>query len=302
MDSLTIGSSLAELYHENSKQRRHDRSFGWRVATVGNSPSFRRLTRRPGKRYGGAQVIALPRPEPLDMPLHQAIAARRSVRRFSARPLTVPDLAALLMLSAGLPDGAGDAERTTLRAAPSAGGLHPTEIYVIARAVDGLEPGVYHYRANDHVLEALDLDATAPGRLAEASSYPEILKTAAATLVLTAVFGRTTLKYGERAYRFVVLEIGHVAQNVLLVASALGCGAVPIGGFVDDEVHAILDVDGVDEASLYLLPVGHLPPAPDPPEWAGGQEAVAAVMERLWSSGTAAAAPGRLDRGSVRDG
>ncbi|GAA3649597.1 hypothetical protein GCM10022224_010360 [Nonomuraea antimicrobica] len=285
MDPLQSSSSLAELYHENSKQRRYDRGFGWRVAAVGNSPTFQRLTRRPGKRYGGAQVISLPRPDPPDMRLHQAIAERRSARRFSAESLTLPEVASLLMLSAGLPAEPGAAGRTTFRAAPSAGGLHPTEIYVVVRAVDGLDPGIYHYRANDHVLEALLLDPTAAGRLAAASSYPETLETAAATLVLTAVFGRTTLKYGERAYRFVVLEIGHVAQNVLLVASALGCGAVPIGGFVDDEVHAILDVDGVEEASFYLLPVGRVAPSWERPEWEEGQNAVAAVMRRLWSAG-----------------
>ncbi|MCF6471970.1 SagB/ThcOx family dehydrogenase [Nonomuraea sp. MG754425] len=277
-------STLAELYHENSKQRRYDRGFGWRVAAVGNSPAFQRLTRRPGKRYGGAREIALPRPEPLDARLHEAIAARRSARRFSEESLTLPEVASLLLMSAGLPDEPGGSGRTTFRAAPSAGGLHPTEIYLVVRAVDGLAPGVYHYRANDHVLETLLLDPAASRRLADASSYPEKLESAAVTLVLTAVFGRTVLKYGERAYRFVVLEIGHVAQNVLLVAAALGCGAIPIGGFVDDEVHAILDVDGVDEASFYLLPVGRVGPG-DPPEWREGQDAVAAVMARLWAAG-----------------
>ncbi|MFI9596372.1 SagB/ThcOx family dehydrogenase [Nonomuraea sp. NPDC052265] len=291
MDPLTSTSSLAELYHENSKQRRHDRSFGWRVAAVANSPAFRRLTRNPGKRYDGSPVIRLPRPDPLDTRLDRAITERRSVRRFSAEPLTLPQVASMLLLSAGMPAGPGGPNRTTLRAAPSAGGLHATETYLVARAVDGLAPGVYHYRADDHLLELLHEDPTAPERLARASSYPEILDTAAATLVFTAVFGRTTLKYGERAYRFVVLEIGHVAQNALLVAVALGCGAVPIGGFVDDEVHTLLDLDGVDEAAFYLLPVGRPTSRWETPEWQKGQDAVAAVMEHLWSNGPAGPQP-----------
>jgi SagB-type dehydrogenase family enzyme len=210
---------------------------------------------------------------------------RRSVREFGNTPLTLTDIATLLFLGAGVTaEVRHPSDATTRRAAPSAGGLHATEVYVVVRAVENLAPGTYHYRANEHALEVLRLDTAEANRLASASSYPEIVGAAAAILVLTAIFGRTAIKYGERGYRFTVLEVGHVAQNMLLVASGLGLGAVPVGGFIDDDVHQILDVDGVDEASFYLIPVGHLPPIWDRPGWMEGQEAIAAVTELLWST------------------
>jgi len=277
-----LDESLAALFHENSKQQRHDRAFGWRVAAVGANPAFRQIASRPGKRYRGAEVVPLPPPATIQVGIGDAIRGRRSAHAFGSGPLSLEDIASLLFFGCGVTSSADGS--SVHRAAPSAGGLHPTEVYVAVRAGGFLAPGAYHYRPNEHVLERLLPDPTAIDQLAHASSYPKTLESAATVFVLTTVLGRTSLKYGQRGYRFALLEAGHVAQNVLLVASALGLGAVPVGGFIDDEVHEILRIDGVDEVALYLIPVGQKLPVWDEPGWEEGQSAVAAAMDVVLST------------------
>jgi SagB-type dehydrogenase family enzyme len=101
------------------------------------------------------------------------------------------------------------------------------------------------------------------GQVAIAATTPfaDIAAGAAAVIVVSAVFWRSRFKYGLRGYRFVLLEAGHVAQNILLAAAALGLAAVPLGGFYDRRVDELLGVNGVDESALYLLCVG-LPEQP----------------------------------------
>jgi SagB-type dehydrogenase family enzyme len=122
-------------------------------------------------------------------------------------------------------------------------------------AVEGLVPGVYHYAADRRGLELLrrrDLIE----QLSEATFDPATISGAAVVFILTGIFSRTYFKYGERGYRFALLEAGHICQNVLLEATALKLGAVPIGGFVDDKINEMLDLDGVDEAAVYLIAAG----------------------------------------------
>jgi SagB-type dehydrogenase family enzyme len=98
--------------------------------------------------------------------------------------------------------------------------------------------------------------------LGRASSYDRLFTTSGATVILTGMLGRTRIKYQERAYRFMLLEAGHTAENILLAAASLDLAATPVGGFIDDEVAAILDIDGVDEVVVELIPVGTAPNEP----------------------------------------
>ena len=129
------------------------------------------------------------------------------------------------------------------------------ELYVVSLNVDGLPGGVYHYDVRAH-----RLDEIAPGdhrpTLDEAIFIEEAVAQASIACLLTAVFGRSKIKYGERAYRFALLEAGHIMQNLLLTAGALGLGACPVGGFVDDILNDLLVVDGVEEAVVYSALVG----------------------------------------------
>lgn len=141
------------------------------------------------------------------------------------------------------------------RPVPSAGGLYPLELYVVAHAVAGVEPGIHHYDPFEHRLELVTAGDVV-GSLRDAVVDPQLALDAAATVVVTAVFPRSRFKYGARGVRFALLETGHVAQNVLLTAHALRVSALPYGGFYDARLDALLDVDGIDETSLYMLFLG----------------------------------------------
>ncbi len=180
------------------------------------------------------------------MSLERALAERRSVRDFTDERLTLEELAQLLWAAQGITADWGG------RTAPSAGALYPLEVYAVTPG------GLYHYLPDGHradVLRADDLRRP----LAAAALGQSAVAEAPAVLVIAAVFRRTEVKYGERAERYVHLEAGHAAQNVLLQAVALGLGGVPIGAFSDREVQRVLGLPA-DHEPLYLIPVGH--PAP----------------------------------------
>ena len=181
--------------------------------------------------------------EPEPGSLEEAIAARRSQRDYADRPLSDEDVGRLLWAAQGItgPDGK--------RAAPSAGATYPLEIYAVTA------DGVARYLPEAHALEGhLDVDRRADLATA-ALGQPEVAS-APLVVVVTAVGERTAARYGDRADRYVTLEAGHAAQNVLLQAVARGLSAVPVGAFDDDEVAAVLDLPE-EHAPLYLLPVGH---------------------------------------------
>lgn len=193
---------------------------------------------------GGEDEIALPALR-LDgeMSLEEAIATRRSVREFTEETLSWEEISQLLWAAQGITDPRG------LRAAPSAGALYPLELYV------AVAEGAYHYLPRGHTLQVVSEDDIR-SYLWEAGLRQGALQEAPAILVVTAVYERTEVKYGDRAERYVKLEAGHAAQNTLLQAVALGLGAVPIGAFYDDQVQTALTLP-LDHQPLYLIPVGH---------------------------------------------
>ena len=180
--------------------------------------------------------------------LEKALLHRRSVRDFSSRRLELWHISQLAWAAQGI-TGA-DVHRT----APSAGALFPLEIYVGIGNVIGLAPGIYKYGIRDH-----DLIQWLPGdkrrQLCEAALSQDSILRAPAVFILSAIYERTTAKYGERGIRYAHMEAGHAAQNLLLQAAALNLGAVLVGAFNDLEVKRILNLKK-QEAPLYLIPVG----------------------------------------------
>lgn len=237
--------SVSELFHENSRICRS-------APRMAQSPQSMLVAPAGFKRYVYAPRIALPEPRAAGTgTVWEAIVARRSSRDYSGREIGLECVSDLAFYALGTPD------RGQRRCVPSGGGLYPLELYVAAARVKGLPAGLYHYDPRSHVLcELRRADCLAPVR--EAVFIPEAVGNAAAVLILTAVFGRSKIKYGERAYRFALLEAGHVMQNICLSATALRLGVCPVGGFVDDELNDLLDVDGVEEAVLYAALIGSL--------------------------------------------
>ncbi len=218
------------------------------VATQSCSPS---PAARPSDRASSPAVTRWSLPSPStdsDVSVERALANRRSIRAFSARPLTEAQIGQLLWAAQGVTDPQGR------RTAPSAGALYPLELYVV------LAHGTFRYVSAEHALVSVR-DGDLRPALRSAALGQEAVTSAPLVVVIAAVPARTAARYGQgRATRYVQLEAGHAAQNVLLEAVALELGAVPIGAFDDARVESILGL-GSDQVPLYLLPVGY--PAAD---------------------------------------
>jgi SagB-type dehydrogenase family enzyme len=206
------------------------------------------------KSYLDSTKIKLPPPKPVETTsLDEAIRRRRSIRAFSQKPMALKQLSYLLWASAGIQRKEGEYE---FRTAPSAGALYPIETYLIANNVNGLENALYHYSINSHALEELEVGDFSMA-IARAALEQEMFVRAAATFVWTAIFERSKWKYRQRAYRYVYLDAGHIAQNLALAATSIGLGSCQVGAFFDDEVNKIVGVDGEEESAIYLSVVGY---------------------------------------------
>jgi SagB-type dehydrogenase family enzyme len=175
--------------------------------------------------------------------LEQSLRDRRSIRNFDHDPLSMDEISQLLWAAQGITDPHG------YRTAPSAGALYPIELYIVT------EEGLFHYDPQDHSLTWIkggDLRES----LCKVALNQEAVSEAPVIFVFTAVYERVAVKYGtDRTPRYVHLEVGHAAQNVLLQAVSLDLGAVPIGAFYDDQVQSVLGLPD-DHEPLYLIPVG----------------------------------------------
>ena len=205
------------------------------------------------RNYPGAPKVPLPEPAMKGgKPLWDVVQARRSVRRYQDSPLSLLELSQLLWASQGITNHRPNVE---LRAAPSAGALYPVETYLAVHSAVGLEMGIYHYDIQNHQLEQLRL-GDYRAETAAAALDQAIARTAAVVFIWTGVFPRSKWKYKQRTYRYVYLDAGHIAQNVALAAVALGLGSCQIAALYDEEVNALLGVDGEEESVLYMSSVG----------------------------------------------
>jgi SagB-type dehydrogenase family enzyme len=214
------------------------------------------LNSRPAmyKDYPNARRIELPRVDRCgDMSLHEALLRRKSQRSFLDTPLSLEMLACVLWSSSGI-------QRKemgfTFRNAPSAGALYPVETYVAVNHVTGAAPGVHHYNVKHHALEEV-----ARGDLGQAVAHAALgqgmCASAAAVVLFTAVFERSAWKYKQRAYRYIYLDAGHMAQNLALASASLGLGCCHIGSMFDNEINGILGIDGIRESVVYMSAIGH---------------------------------------------
>jgi len=185
-------------------------------------------------------------------PLFRALNHRRSVREFEKKPVSLQALSQILWAAAGVTLRAGD---FLLRTSPSAGALYPVDIYVFSRQVETLTPGVYHFLPASQTLRQR-YEGDFSELLAGAALNQDFLAEASLVLVLTAVFERTTWKYGARGFRYIYLDAGHIVQNAALSAVSLGLGSCPVAAFFDDEINSLLGVNPARESAIYLLAVG----------------------------------------------
>jgi len=196
------------------------------------------------KEYPRMPRITLPQPKKITAGLDDVVRKRRSFSKaISSEGFTIKDIGTLLGLAIGT------AEHEPLRNYPSGGALFPIETYLIGNVLRGRSPAVYHYHPKSHALEHLwDLPSFSTRDITTTHSAP----VGSALLIFAAVWERSSAKYGEFTYVHGLLEAGHMAQNIHLVATALGTKSRPIGGFDDAKVARLLDI-GEHEQAVYAI-------------------------------------------------
>ena len=241
---------------------------------TGPGPEFIEKTR---SQYGGPsqQSQGLPQP-PLEIParagltridlpapasipaarldLRQAVERRRSSRRYSTQALSLDELSLLLWMTQGVKEVTQ--RPATQRTVPSAGARHAFETYLAVSRVDGLPAGLYRFLAIEHQLEEIERDPHFIDRLGETCWKQKQVLSSAVTFVWAAVRERMYWRYGERGYRYLFLDAGHVCQNLYLAGEALQCGVCALGAFDDDAIDQLLGLDGEDQFVIYAASVG----------------------------------------------
>jgi SagB-type dehydrogenase family enzyme len=249
-------TELLKIIKKNSKlTRRQACQLGGMLGLVScvlGQPGTRRALARTPKSLQEEEPLNLPAPM-LDgnVSVEKAIKQRRTVRSFADKPLMVAQLSQVLWAAQGITDDSGPK-----RAAPSGGALYPIDIYAVVgnNGVQGVAQGVYHYDPPHHSIDKI-LDTDARGDVAAASLRQMWMATSPVILVLTAEYGRITIKYGDRGKRYAMIEVGHVGQNTFLQCEALGLSAGIVGAFYDKEVARAINTQKNHEP-LIIMPVG----------------------------------------------
>ncbi|HCJ66115.1 MAG TPA: nitroreductase [Elusimicrobia bacterium] len=191
------------------------------------------------------EIIKLPQPKTKgELSVEEAIFTRRSVRSFEDKPLTLEQISQLLWSAQGITYARGG-----YRAAPSAGATYPLDVYLVSA------DGFFHYLPEEHNLEKISSENRLIA-LSEAALDQEWVRNVVVNLVITAIFERTTTRYGRRGIGYVYIEVGHTAENVHLQAISLGLVSLPVGAFDDDEVAKVLALPSRVKP-IYIIPIGY---------------------------------------------
>lgn len=206
------------------------------------------------KTYPRFKSIALNGRVGLGNGLGTLMGERQSIRKFSNFPISEEELSYLLLSSCGLIGNEGSLDNSR-RPYPSAGARYPLEVYPLVLNCEGIKRGLYHYNVKEHSLEIL-LQKDLSSWFFNVTGEERWLMQSAVVLIITGVLDRTRIKYGDRGYRYILIETGHLGQNISLLATELGLGSCALGGFIDAEVDRLLDINFTKETTLYLIAIG----------------------------------------------
>lgn len=205
---------------------------------------------------GDGPEVPLPDPSECEVPpldLWEAIVRRESVREYAPDPISQAELSYLLFATQGVRSVVGG--EFTLRTVPSAGARHAFETYLLVNRVEGVVPGLYRYLALDHRLLEVERGPGVAQRVAAACYHQPFIEDAAVVFLWTAVPYRMTWRYGERGYRYLFLDAGHVCQNLYLAAEPIGCGVCAVGAFDDEAAEQSLRLDD-EQFLIYVAALG----------------------------------------------
>src|SRR5215471_7142517 len=245
MIPLKDGETLSRLFHLNSEP--------W-----SNAEAYREAQdyEVDYKHLPGSETTNLP--QPADSLLLKLLASRASCREYRLTPLPAQTFSTILKCAYGINRAITLPQigRGFLRTVPSAGGLFPLEVYVLAREVESLPDGIYHYHPRRHAVELFREGAWC-AELDGIMITAPFIRDANLIFFLSAVFNRSQKKYGPRGYRYILLEAGHLAQNLCLISAEFKLGSLCMGGFYDSRLNRWLGFDGVSEAVVYSVAVGN---------------------------------------------
>ena len=203
-----------------------------------------------------AQLVDLPPAQDLDLgslPLTEVIARRESRRKYTRDPLTLEEVSFLLWATQGRRDGSG-----TLRTVPSAGARHPFETYLVVMRVTDLDQGIYRYLPLDHKLALERIDPDLEGKVTIGCLGQTFAGASAVVFVWTAIPYRTEWRYSTISHKMIAIDAGHVCQNLYLAAESIGAGTCGIGAYDHKRMDKLIGVDGRDEFTVYVAPVGKI--------------------------------------------
>ncbi len=188
--------------------------------------------------------------------LRELLVSRSSYRGFSSQPVELKTLSEILYYAAGIVRVDKDNPKELRRPYPSAGAKYPLEIYPLVLYGKDIPPGLYHYDVTTHALDVL-LSPVLPQELQNIWMSQQWFRKAAVIFIITAVYKRTTDKYGELGLPFPFIEAGHVVQNVYLLAQTMDIGCCTIGQFKENELISLLDINPNDEFPIYYVALGN---------------------------------------------
>jgi SagB-type dehydrogenase family enzyme len=205
----------------------------------------------------GQELIRLPKPDSrslVQVDLLKAIDERKSIRSYSMDPFTPEELSLLLWSTQGIKNHVPG--HATFRTVPSAGARHAFETYLLINRVSELAKGLYHYHAIEHTLSLISSAEEVVDLVVKGALGQEMIRNAAVCFIWTADVERMTWRYGERGYRYLFLDAGHVCQNLYLSCQMINAGTCAIAAFDDDQMNDIIGVNGEDEFVIYMASVG----------------------------------------------
>jgi len=237
--------AIGDKFQQNTKYSRY--SMGGGGLDWNNKPNSY-------KNYPNSKKIILDKPKNLSvLTLNDVLKKRRSIRNFSEKPITKKQLSYLLWASTGIQR---EEKGFKFRTAPSAGALYPIETYLVINNVKEIPKGIYHYSVKDNSLEQLKTGDFSID-IYKAALDQVMCRDSAVVFIWTAIFNRSKWKYGERAYRYIYLDAGHIAENLALASTSLSLGSCQIAALFDDEVNEIINVDRENESVIYMSVVGN---------------------------------------------
>jgi len=263
----TDEETIDQLFHEATKYSRPQTIRERASFSHFEDPKFVFLELATSPDYSGYETIDLPQPDSIEnIELSKVLTNRRSIRSFDATGISPESLSSLLRYACGESlseqiqiDEFEIPMMRSRRTYPSGGGLYPIEVYPLLLRVDNRPTGIAYYNAKKDKLRIIDRKGdTFPQKVSEKFAGDDIeIENAALVMVLTATFARARAKYGPRSYRNILMEAGHVAQNIQLVSEALGLGSVPAAGFYDDDLNSLIAIDGMRESCVYTMVIGN---------------------------------------------